>query len=63
MSFDPDTMEGDYAEAYHHMYKIWDKVPVDTRFDFNKITTSPQWEQFKKEAYEKAKRMDEEDEH
>jgi hypothetical protein len=32
LSLDPDTIEGDYAESYHHMSKFWEKVEMDNRF-------------------------------
>ncbi len=35
LGFDPDTIDGDYAEAYHHSRKMWDKSEIDVRFDFN----------------------------
>lgn len=35
LGLDPDTMEGDYAESYHHMSKMWGNVTVDNKFDCN----------------------------
>lgn len=35
LGLDPYTMEGDYAEAYHHMSKIWEKALIDNKFDCN----------------------------
>lgn len=32
LCLDPDTIEGDYAEAYHHMTRMWGKSEIDTRF-------------------------------
>jgi hypothetical protein len=32
LGLDPDTIEGDYAEAYHHMSKLWENLEVDNRF-------------------------------
>ena len=33
LGIDPETKEGDYAEAYHHMQKIWNNVHIDRKFD------------------------------
>jgi hypothetical protein len=29
LGIDLDTIEGDYAEAYHHMSKIWNTAEID----------------------------------
>ena len=29
---DIDTMDGDYAEAFHYLTKYWNQVKVDVRF-------------------------------
>lgn len=31
LGLDPDTIEGDYAEAYHHMSRQWEKTEIDIR--------------------------------
>lgn len=49
---DPETMDGDYAEAYHHMNKKWNQVEVDMRFTNEDLRPSPGWEKAKKEAFE-----------
>jgi len=33
LGLDPDTIEGDYAEAYHNIFKSWKKVELDKRFN------------------------------
>jgi hypothetical protein len=33
LGIDIDTMEGDYAEAFHWLNKKWDKIEIDTRFN------------------------------
>ena len=33
LGLDPDTIEGDYAEAYHHMNKFWEKAKIDQKFN------------------------------
>lgn len=30
---DPETIEGDYAEAYHWCQKRWNSVSIDRRFE------------------------------
>lgn len=32
LGLDPETIEGDYAEAFHHMLKVWNAVDIDKRF-------------------------------
>lgn len=32
LGLDPNTIEGDYAEAYHYMTKMWKKAEVDNKF-------------------------------
>ena len=34
IGLDPDTIEGDYAEGAHHMQKIWNRIPIDNKFNF-----------------------------
>jgi len=38
LGIDLETIEGDYAEAYHRMSQLWKNQEVDHRFDewFNK---------------------------
>ena len=33
LGIDPETIEGDYAEAYLHMQKIYNNVNIDVKFD------------------------------
>ena len=33
LGIDLDTMEGDYAEAYHHMSRMWHSIQIDNPFD------------------------------
>ena len=30
--FDPDTIQGDYAEAFHHISRTWKQSEIDNRF-------------------------------
>jgi hypothetical protein len=34
LGLDPDTIEGDYAEAFHHLSREWEKVKIDKKFTF-----------------------------
>lgn len=32
IGLDPETLEGDYAEAYHRMSSYWNQSEIDVRF-------------------------------
>lgn len=32
LGLDPETIEGDYAEAFQHQHHFWNKVDIDKRF-------------------------------
>ena len=32
LGIDPDTIEGDYAEAYQHQSQIWKSAKIDKEF-------------------------------
>lgn len=34
LGLDLDTIEGDYAEAFHHMSNHWERAEIDHRFTF-----------------------------
>jgi hypothetical protein len=33
LGLDPDTIQGDYAEAMHALQKEWNKVEIDVKFE------------------------------
>lgn len=33
LGLDPETIKGDYAEAFHHMSKKWNQEIIDIRFE------------------------------
>lgn len=39
LGLDPDTIEGDYNEAYHHMSKFWKQAEIDQRFNDGRFYT------------------------
>lgn len=62
--FDPDTIEGDYREAYHHANQMWKKAKIDHVFSdeyFSKDYKSPAWEEYKRKFIKKLERQESND--